>query len=148
MLKLYLCVVETVTLQSYQITLQCILNVVGAKLKVRFDSLASVLGFNRSIYGVGRHASEQLVNIMNANYILMHCNIIHSSYMRGVQAPVVYNFYPNAAPGQKILEAPSNLIYLPGNCRHHFNSVSVANGSTRKGAGSTWRGIDYRFSSS
>ena len=33
--------------------------------------------------------------------------------MRGVQASVVYNFFPNAAPGQKILEAPNNLIYLP-----------------------------------
>ena len=96
-------------------TLQCILNVVGEKLKVSFavpNSLAIVLGFNRSIYGVGRHASEQLVNIMSANSILVHWNIIHSSYMRGVQASVVYNFFPNTAPGQKILEAPSNLIYL------------------------------------
>ena len=55
--------------------------------------------------------SEQLVNIMSVNSILMHCNIIHSSYVRGVQTPVVYNFFPNAAPGQKILEEPSNLIY-------------------------------------
>ena len=97
-------------------TLQCILNVVGAKLKVSFDipnSLASVLGFNRSTYGVGHHASEQLVNIMSVNSILVYCNIFHSAYMRGAQAPVVYNFFPNAAPGQKILEAPSNLIYLP-----------------------------------
>ena len=95
-------------------TLQCILNVVGAKLKVSFDvpnSLASMLGFNT--YGVGRHASEQFVNIMSVNSILEHCNIIHYSYMRGVNAPVVYNFFPNAAPGQKILKAPSNLIYLP-----------------------------------
>ena len=45
------------------------------------------------------------------NFILLHCNIIHSSSVRGV--PFVYNFFPNAAPGQKILEAPSNLIYLP-----------------------------------
>ena len=93
-------------------TLQCILNVVGTKVKVSFDvpnSLASVLGFNKSIYGVGRHGSDQLVNIS----ILVHCNIIHSSYVRGVQAPVVYNFFPNAAPGQKILEAPSTLIYFP-----------------------------------
>ena len=70
-----------------------------------------MLGFNRSTYGVGRHASEQVVNVMSVNSILVHCNIIHSSYMRGVQAPVVYNFFPNAAPGQ--IEAPSNLIYLP-----------------------------------
>ena len=81
-------------------TLQCILNVVGAKLKVSFDvpnSLASVLGFNRSTYGVGRHAGEKLVNIMSVNSILVHCNIIPSSYRRGVQAPVFYNFFPNAA---------------------------------------------------
>ena len=122
---------QAVTILPNVNTLQCILNVVGTKVKVSFDvpnSLASVLGFNKSIYGVGRHASEQLVNIMSVNSILVHCHIIHSSYMRGVQAPVVYNFFPNAAPGQKILEAPSNLIYLPvGNCIRHFNSVSVAN---------------------
>ena len=59
------------------------------------------------------HASEKLVNIMSVNSILVHCNIIHSSYMRGQQTPVVYNVFPNAAPGQKILEAPHNLIYLP-----------------------------------
>ena len=95
-------------------TLQCILNVVAANLEISFDvpnSVASVRGFNRSTYGFGRHASEQLVNIMSVNSILVHCNIIHSSYMRGVQGPVVYNFFPN--PGQKILEATSNLIYLP-----------------------------------
>ena len=98
-------------------TLQCILTVVGAKCEVCFavpNSLASVLGFKQDIaYGVGHHASETLVNIMSVNFILVHCNIIHSSYIRGQQAPVVYNFFPNAAPGQKILEAPHNLIYLP-----------------------------------
>ena len=97
-------------------TFQCILTVVGAKCKVSFDvpnSLASVLGFKRSIYGVGRHASEILVNIVSVNSILVHCNIIHSSYMRGTQAPIAYNFFPDAAPGQKILDAPHNLIYLP-----------------------------------
>ena len=81
------------------------MTVVGAKRKVSFDvpnSLASVRSFKQDIaYGVGRHASEKLVNIMSVNSILVHCNVIHSSYMRGQQAPVVYNFCPNAAPGQK-----------------------------------------------
>ena len=49
-------------------TLQCILTVVEAKCKISFgvpNSLASVLGFNQSIvFGVGRHASENLVNLM------------------------------------------------------------------------------------
>ena len=85
---------------------------VDAKCKVSFDtpnSLASVLGFKQDIvYAVGRQASEKLVNIMSVNSY-----IIHSSYMRGQQAPVVYNFFPNACTGQKILQAPHNSIYLP-----------------------------------
>ena len=117
MLKLYVYVEIVTTILPNVNTLHCILTVVGAKCKVSFDvpnSLASVLGFKQSIvYGVGRHASENLVNIMTVNSILVHCNIIHSSYMRGTQSPVTYNFFPNAAPGQKILEAPHNVIYLP-----------------------------------
>ena len=96
--------------------MQCILTVVGANCKVSFDvpnSLASVLGFKLSIYDVGRNTGENLVNIMSLNSILVHCNIIHSSYMHGTQAPVAYNFFPNDVPGQKILETPHNLIYLP-----------------------------------
>ena len=65
-------------------TLQCILIVVGAKCKFSFDvpnSVASVLGHKRD---------------NDVNTILVHCNVIHSSYMR---VPVVYNFFPNAAPG-------------------------------------------------
>ena len=103
-------------LKLYVYVYTCILTVVGAKCKVSFDvpnSLISVLGFARNIYGVGLHASEQLVNIMSVNLILAHCTIIHSSYMRGTQPPVAYNFLPNAVPGQKILEAPQTLIYLP-----------------------------------
>ena len=87
--------VEIVTILPNVNTLQCILTVVGAKCKVSFDvtnSLASVLGFKQDIvYGAGRHASETLVNITSVNSILVHCNIINSSYMRGAQDPVVDN---------------------------------------------------------
>ena len=114
-------------------TLQCILNVVGAKLKVCFDvpnSLASVLGFNRSTYDVGRHASEQIVNIMSINSILVLSTI--SSQM----------------PLWSEDTRSTKQFKSPGNCIRHFNTVSVANGPTRKAAGSSWRGIDYTFSSS
>ena len=124
---------------------------VGAKCKVSFgvpNSLVSVLGFERCIYDVGRHASENLINIMSVNSFLVHCNIIHSSYMRGTQSPGDYNFFPNAAPWQKILKAPHNLIYLPVTA-DVISTLSVwLNGSTRKSLGFTWRGIDYTFSSS
>ena len=127
------------------------MTVVGAKCKVSFDvpnSLTSVLGFKQSIvYSVERHASENPVNIMSVNANLGHCNILHSSYMRGTQAPVAYNFFPNAAPGQNILEAPHNLIHLPVTV-DVISTLSVVDGSTRRAFGFTWRGIDYTFSSS
>ena len=90
MLKLYV-YVETVTLQFFQM-LQCILTVAGARCKISFDiqnSLASVLGFERSIYGVGRHASENLVNIMGVNSILGHCNIFHTCVIHKLQLPTM-----------------------------------------------------------
>ena len=103
-----------ITIPPHVNTLQCTLTVVGAKCKVNFDvtnSLASVIGYKQDIvYGVGRQASESLE--WSVYSILVHCNIIHSTYMRGTQVPVAYNFLQNAAPGQKILEAPHNLIYL------------------------------------
>ena len=77
-------------------TLQCILTVVGAKCKVSFD--------------------------ISNSLILVHCNIIHSSYMRGTQAPVAYNFFPNAAPGQKILEVPHNAV-TEGKFKDYWNEI-------------------------
>ena len=65
-----------------------------------------------------------------------------------VTRPVAYNFFPNADPGQKILETPHNLIYLPVTVYVISNFVSVADGSTQKALRFTWRGIDYTFSSS
>ena len=49
-------------------TLQCILTVIGAKCKVSFDG-------PNSLASVGRHATENPVNIMNVNSTLVHCNI-------------------------------------------------------------------------
>ena len=58
-----------------------------SKVKVSFDvpnSLAGVLGFERSIYGVGRHASESLINIMSVKLhsgTLQHYSLfIHAWY--------------------------------------------------------------------
>ena len=93
-------------------TLQCILRWGQSVKLVLMYQIPKVVYFQAE-HGVGRHASENLVNIMSVNSSLVYCNIIHSSYMRGTQAPVAYNFFPNVAPGRNILEAPHNLIYLP-----------------------------------
>ena len=97
-------------------TLRCVLEVLHAKCQVDFnvdDSLRTVLGFGEKVYKVGRHESEHIVNILSVNSILVHCDVIESSRLNGIEAPVIYTFFPNAAPGDKIISIPRHLIYIP-----------------------------------
>ena len=42
--------------------------------------------------------------------------------MHGIQAPVAYTFFPNAAPGQKILEVPQ-FNRPPSECRQWLTDL-------------------------
>ena len=96
-------------------TLRCIL-IIKDPYEVNFDtpnSLRSVLGFNASIYKKGKHAGEHSVNILRINSILVHTNIITSTYQNGRMEPIIYSFFPNVSPGEKIVAVQKNLIYVP-----------------------------------
>ena len=93
-----ICGNSDITILPNVITLQCILTVVGAKCKVSLDlpnSLASVLGFKRIIYGVGRHTSENLVNIMGVNSILATLFILHKCVVHKLQMPIISSQMPS-----------------------------------------------------
>ena len=63
-------------------------------------------------------------DILSVNSIYVNCDLITNSYINGVPAPVIYSFFPNVAPGYKVVEKPYNLIYLPVN-KTFINSVTV-----------------------
>ena len=97
-------------------TLRCMLEVLDAKCQVNFDeaySLCTVLGFDRKVYKAGRHESEHIVNILSVNSILVHCDVIESSRLNGIEASIIYTFFPDASPGDKIISIPRHLIYIP-----------------------------------
>ena len=97
-------------------TLRCILEVQDDRTQVNFDidnSLRSVLGFDAKTYHRGRFESEELVNILSVNSILVHSDVIGASRVNGVDAPVIYNFFPDVPPGEKIVSQPLHLIYIP-----------------------------------
>ena len=97
-------------------TLKCILTVQDENTQVNFNinnSLRTVLGFNPKIYKRGRYESESLVNILSVNSILLHCDVIGASRVNGLMAPVIYNFFPDVSPGEKIVSQPRHLIYMP-----------------------------------
>ena len=93
-------------------------------------SISSLLGFNNLIYtqyskyrsldansisdvSHGIHESENVVNVMSINSLLVNIDIISGSYVNGTSQPTIYSFFPNVSPGYKIVETPRNLVYLP-----------------------------------
>ena len=106
---------EDVILKANRNTFQSIL-IVNGSVQVDFTgdkSIRDILGFEAKIFGKGRHLSKNTVNIMRINSIFLHTDVISSTYLNGIQAPVLYSFYPHCAPGMKIVIQPKVLIYLP-----------------------------------
>ena len=77
------------------------------------NSIAKVHGFTDSNYTGGFHESENVVNILSINSILVNIDIISGSYINGTTKNTVYSFFPKVSPGYKITELPVNLVYLP-----------------------------------
>ena len=77
------------------------------------NSVSKVLGFSNVIYTLEYHESENVVNILSINTILVNIDIISGSYVNGVSQNTIYSFFPDVSPGYKIVETPVNLVYLP-----------------------------------
>ena len=77
------------------------------------NSLAKILGFTGTKYEEGFHESENVVNILRINSILVNIDIISGSYVNGTTKSTIYSFFPKVSPGYKIIESPVNLVYLP-----------------------------------
>ena len=76
-------------------------------------SINSLLGFYNNLYTSGFHESENMVNILTINSILVNIDIISGSYVNGSTQPTIYSFFPDVSPGYKIIEISHNLLYLP-----------------------------------
>ena len=78
----------------------------------KIKSINSLLGFDSNLYTSGFHESENMVNILTINSILVNIDIISGSYVNGSTQPTIYSFFPDVFPGYKIIENPHNLLYL------------------------------------
>ena len=104
-----------VTIQPNLNTLKCILYIKGTyEIDISGkESIASVIGFTHKVYKKGTYTGEHSVNILRINSILVHTDIITSTYQDGKMEPVIYSFFPNVSPGEKIVAVQQNLIYAP-----------------------------------
>ena len=95
-------------------TLKSVL-ILGEDYQVDFNhqnSLAKVLGFTNAKYTKGFHESENVVNILSINSILVNTDIILGSFVNGTTKNNIYSFFPKVSPAYKIIESPVNLVYL------------------------------------
>ena len=97
-----------VILSGNRNTLKCVLQIMKDTTIVDFDienSIRSVLGFKAKKYkgGSKRYESENNVNILRVNSILVNCDVIASSRINGKPASAIYNFFPNVSPAEKII---------------------------------------------
>ena len=78
-----------------------------------YNSINSLIEFGSKHYLSGFHESENTVNILNINSILVNIDIISGSYVTGSTQPTIYSFFPDVYPGYKIMEIVHNQLYLP-----------------------------------
>ena len=77
------------------------------------NSIAKVLGFTGTKYTEGFHESENVVNILRINSILLNIDIFSGSYVNGTTKNTIYSFFLKVSPRYKIIESPVNLVDLP-----------------------------------
>lgn len=88
------------------------------------DSIAKLLGFERRRLKSLEETSDRPADIFKVNAICIECNLVSGSYLNDQQVHMIHQLFPNVPPGFKIVENPSNLIYLPINTRV-INHISL-----------------------
>ena len=106
---------ESIKITANTNTLKSVLEIQD-DLQVDFRArnlISSVLGFRYQVYEEGIHESQNVVNILSINSILVNVDVMGGSYVNGRTQNTIYSFFPNVSPGYKIVENPRNLVCLP-----------------------------------
>lgn len=87
----------------------------GYSLDLTTSNFNLLLGWNSGIYNFnGSLDGQNPANInRDINSLLIHCDILGSSFKNGVLSDILFSFVPNVPPGSNIEIEPQHLIYLP-----------------------------------
>ena len=78
------------------------------------DSIAKFLGFSHCLLEAKKtHTSSDPVKILKFNVLRVECNITGGAYINNKKVHTINEFFPAVAPGFKIIEIPSKVIYQP-----------------------------------
>ena len=78
------------------------------------DSIGYLLGFTSEDFSADTsHISKFPVRILKINSLRVECNITTGAYANGQRVHTIHEFFPAVSPGFKIIEIPTQVIYLP-----------------------------------
>lgn len=78
------------------------------------DSIGHVLGFAPQVLSANTtYTSNFPVKILRINSLRVDCNITAGAYSNGKRVHTIHEFFPSVPPGFKIIEIPTQVIYLP-----------------------------------
>ena len=104
----------TITLKPNNNTLRSIIKCSRVINFEPADSIGSVLGFaRRKLEANVTYESDQPVAILKVNALRVECNITAGAYINEQKVHTIHEFFPAVPPGYKIIEVPSQIIYLP-----------------------------------
>lgn len=88
--------------------------------------LVDIFGFEnyRILESNVKHESDLTVQISKVNALKIDCNIVTGSYSNGNPGHTLHEFYPTVEMGYKIVEVPTNVIYLPVTTRS-ISNISI-----------------------
>lgn len=78
------------------------------------DSIGQLLGFTQRVLKPNvLHTSDKPVFIIKINSLRIECNITAGAYLNSKKSHTIHEFFPSVPAGYKIIEIPSQVIYLP-----------------------------------
>lgn len=104
----------TFSLEANNNTLQSVIKCTG-QIDFRVEnSVGPLLGFTPRILAVNKKETSELpVKILKVNIIRVDCNITSGAYINAQRSHTIHEFFPTVPPSFKIIETPSQVIYLP-----------------------------------
>ena len=77
------------------------------------DAIGKLLGFAERILEPNiTHSSNLPVSILKINALRVACNVTAGTYINERRVHTIHEFFPAVPPGYKIIEVPSQVIYL------------------------------------
>lgn len=103
-----------ITIEPNNNTLKCMLKCTKDVYFDKENTIGSILGFTkRKLKHDINHESDLPVNILKVSTVRIECSITSNSFINNERVHTIHEFFPNVAPGYKIIEIPNSIIYLP-----------------------------------